>query len=163
MRTHTNVLPHISPQYELDRITRLTRELLRTPYACAWVSDRENRLAVSGAGIPALVAIVLSYPLSRHMVSSGKLFAVGDGRALAFAARSAAVRDGTVTAYAGIPVTGRDGRGIGALFVMDRSPRSWKSTELKRLESMSRMLAQRICAREMSVIAPRLREFAAAP
>jgi GAF domain-containing protein len=51
--------------------------------------------------------------------------------------RHPAVRDGTVTAYVGMPLVASDGRAVGTLSVMDQQPRRWSAPQLDFLREFS--------------------------
>jgi len=70
-------------------------------------------------------------------VSTGKPLAVSDGRVDPVMAKSAAVRDGMVLAYAGRPIVAADGRAVGALCVMDPETREWTVPQLDQLGELA--------------------------
>jgi GAF domain-containing protein len=124
-------------QETLNRVTHLTSDLLNAPVACLWLVDAEDRLWVSSTGLIAPVAMMLAYPFCREMVASGRALAVADGREIATLAKSASVRDGMVTAYAGRPLVSASGRVVGSLFVIDPKARQWTTRELDMLEELA--------------------------
>jgi len=127
-------------QASLDRIVIAAGEQLAVPVAFMWLVDSSRRLVMSCAGMSAPIAMLLSYPFCRHVVASGKPLSMSDGREHPMMAKSAAVRYGTVRAYAGRPLLAPDGHAIGTLCVMDPQPRSWTGPELKMLGELAAQL-----------------------
>jgi GAF domain-containing protein len=73
----------------------------------------------------------------KQVVASRRPLVVTDGRRDPLVARNPAVRDGTVTAYVGVPLVAPDGRAVGTLSVMDRKPRRWSAAQLDLLRALS--------------------------
>jgi GAF domain-containing protein len=130
-------IPLQTAQTALDRIALTASEKLTAPVAFVWMVDPERRMLMSCAGMPAPIAMLLTYPFCSEIVASGLPLTVADGRADPKMAKSAAVRDGTVTAYAGRPIVGANGRTVGALCVMDPQPREWTMPQLALLSDLA--------------------------
>jgi GAF domain-containing protein len=120
----------------LDRLTQLAGRWLDVPVACVALVDRDRRLWTSSYGLPAPTALLVSWSLMKQVVSSGRPLVVTDGRRHPLAVRHPAVRDGTVTAYVGIPLVAANGRAVGTLAVMDRKPRRWNAPQLGFLRTL---------------------------
>lgn len=121
----------------LDRLTQLAGRALDVPVVCASLVGADRRLVTSSCGLSAPAALLVAWPFLKQVVASRRPLVVTDGRSDPVAARNPAVRDGTVTAYVGMPLVAPDGRAVGTLFVMDRKPRSWSTAQLDLLRTLS--------------------------
>jgi len=125
------------PRSVLDRFTQLAGRLLDVPVVCVSLVDADRRLLMSSYGLPAPTALLVSWSLMKQVVASGRPLVVTDGRRHPLVARHPVVRDGTVTAYVGLPLVASDGRAVGTLSVMDRKPRRWSAPQLGFLRKLS--------------------------
>lgn len=121
----------------LDRLTQLAGRVLDVPVVCASLVGADRRLVTSSRGLSAPAALLVSWPFMKQVVASRRPLVVMDGRRDRRAARNPAVRDGTVTAYVGMPLVAPDGRAVGTLSVMDRKPRRWSTAQLELLRALS--------------------------
>src|SRR5207302_7222015 len=99
-----------------------------------------GRMVSSSYGRPVSIALLLCYPFSRHIAASRRPLVVADARRHPLTARTPAVRDGLVTAYAGVPLIDAAGGAVGALCVMDPEARLWSEGELGQLREVGRLL-----------------------
>ena len=127
----------MAPPVALDGFTQLAGRLLDVPVVCVSLVDADRRLVTSSYGLPAPTALLVSWSLMKQVVTSGRPLVVTDGRRHPLVARNPAVRDGTVTAYVGMPLVASDGRAVGTLSVMDRKPRRWSAPQLGFLRKLS--------------------------
>ena len=134
-------------QRTLDHFTQLAGDLLGVPVVYLSVVAARGRMVASSYGRPVSLALLLSYPFSRHIAASRRPLVVADARRHALTARTPAVRDGLVTAYAGVPLIDAAGRAIGALCVMDPEPRAWSESELELLRDVARLLVRELAQR----------------
>ncbi len=114
----------------LDRFTQLAGQVLDVPVVCVSLVDADRRLLTSSYGLPAPAALLVSWSFMKQVVASGRPLVVTDGRRHPLVARNPAVRDGTVTAYVGMPLVASDGRAVGTLSVMDQKRRRWSAPQL---------------------------------
>ena len=124
----------------LDRLTELAGRVLDVPVVCASLVGADRRLVTSSCGLSAPAALLVSWPFLRQVVASRRPLVVTDGRSDPLAARNPAVRDGTVTAYVGMPLVAPDGRAVGTLSVMDQKPRLWSTAQLALLRALSALI-----------------------
>ena len=134
-------------QRTLDDFTQLAGRLLGVPVVYLSVVAARGRMVASSYGRPVSLALLLSYPFSRHIAASRRPLVVADARRHALTARTPAVRDGLVTAYAGVPLIDAAGRAVGALCVMDPEPRLWSEGELELLRDVARLLVRELAQR----------------
>ena len=121
----------------LDRLTQLAGRVLDAPVVCASLVGANRRLLTSSCGLSAPAALLVSWPFMKQVVASRRPLVVTDGRRDPLAARNPAVRDGTVTAYVGVPLVAANGHAVGTLSVMDRKPRRWSAAQLDLLRALS--------------------------
>jgi len=134
-------------QRALDRFTQLAGRLLGVPVVYVSLVAARGRMVASSYGRPVSIALLLCYPFSRHIAASRRPLVVGDGRRHPLTARIPAVRDGLVTACAGVPLIDAAGRAVGAICVMDPEPRPWSEGELALLRDVARLLVRELAQR----------------
>src|SRR5256885_11870403 len=117
-------------QRRLDDFTRLAGRLLGVPVVYVSLVAARGRMVASSYGRPVSLALLLSYPFSRHIAASRRPLVVTDARRHPPTARTPAVRDRLGTADAGVPLVDPAGRPVGALCVMGPEPRVWSEGDL---------------------------------
>ena len=120
-------------QKTLDTLTRRAADSIKAPVACLSLVNGEERLVISCAGLSAPLAILLTWPLCRHVIASRLPLAIPDVRRHPLMNTQPAVQDGMVMAFAGAPLLTRTGHAIGTLFVMDPKPRLWMPDQVELL------------------------------
>lgn len=119
---------------DLDRLSRLTAELLRAPvsFVSLVAGDRQFFAGQAGLGEPWASAkeTPLSHCLCQHVVASDAPLVVDDTDGHPLVGENLAVRDLGVVAYAGVPVHDGAGHTLGALCVIDRKPRRWTDRDV---------------------------------
>jgi PAS domain S-box-containing protein len=132
--------PH--PRFEpaLDRLTRLSAELLDAPVAILTLVDGERMWLESGHGAgPG----DLEGPLSSLV--RDETFVVTDARQDPWFTSGPLVAGGKVLpAVAGAPLRGEGGRRLGALCVLAPEPRPFRDEQLRILECLAALAAERI-------------------
>jgi GAF domain-containing protein len=134
-------------QRTLDDFTQLAGRLLGVPVVHVSLVAARGRMVSSSYGRPVSIALLLCYPFSRHIAASRRPLVVADARRHPLTARTPAVRDGLVTAYAGVPLIDAGGRAVGALCVMDSEPRSWTEGDLELLRDVARLVVRELAQR----------------
>ena len=129
-----------APEEDFDRFTRLTAELLDAPISLVSLVDRDRQFFKSQHGLPSPWAEVretaLSHSFCQHAVTSGRPLIVEDARRTTLVCGNPAVRDLSVIAYAGVPLTLEDGHAIGTLCAIDTVPRHWTDRDLRILADL---------------------------
>jgi GAF domain-containing protein len=123
----------MSSQKMLDTLTQRAADVIHVPVACLTLVNGEERLVVSCDGLSAPLAILVTWPLCQHLLSSRLPLAIPDVRRHPLMNTQPAVQDGMVMAFAGAPLLTRRGHAIGTLFVMDPKPRIWTPDEIELL------------------------------
>ena len=130
-----------APEEDFDRFTRLVAELLSVPIALVTLVDRDRQFFKSQHGLSDPWAQARQTPLSHSLcaqaVATGRPLIVQDARRVAALADNLAIRDLSVTAYAGIPLFLQDGHAVGALCAIDTRPRCWSDRELRLLSDLA--------------------------
>src|SRR2546421_8707978 len=117
-------------QRTLDDFTRLAGHRLGVPVVYVSLVAGRGRMVASSYGRPVSLALLLCYPFCRHIAASRRPLVVADARHHPLTARTPAVRDGLVTAYAGVPLIDAAGRAGGALCGLDPQARASREGEL---------------------------------
>ena len=129
------------PEEEFDRFTRLASELLQVPVSLVSLVDRDRQFFKSQHGLPAPWSEARETPLShsfcQHAVATGRPLIVEDARRSVLVADNLAVRDLSVVAYAGMPLTLNDGHTVGTLCAIDTTPRHWSDRDLRVLGDLA--------------------------
>ena len=122
-----------SDQEKFDRFTELAARVLHVPIVSLSLVGPRHGVIMSSAGLPAPLVLLLAHRFSRHVAASRRPLVIDDAREHPLGANAPAVRDGLVTAYAGVPLFDAGGRTVGTLCVMDTRPRAWTREQLERL------------------------------
>ncbi len=129
-------LTDAEPEETFNRLAQLAARLLEAPVSMvSIVDDRSQRfLGETGWG---LRQTPLSHSFCRHVVASGEPLIVSDARTDPRVRDNPAIVGLGVVAYAGVPLTTRDGHTLGSLCAIDRQPRQWTAADVGLLEDLS--------------------------
>jgi GAF domain len=133
-----------SDQEKFDRFTTLTARLLGVPIVSLSVVGPRHGFVMSSTGLPAPLVLLLAHPFSRRVAASRRALVINDARFHPLGAGAAAVRDGLVTAYAGLPLFDTGGHTLGTLSAMDTQPRVWTVEDLERLQDVAWVLVRAV-------------------
>jgi diguanylate cyclase len=129
------------PEPEFDRFTRLAVDLLGVPVALVSLVEGDRQFFKSACGLPGNWAAArqtpLSHSLCQHVVARGQPLVIADARQDPLVADNLAVRDLSVIAYAGFPLTLSDGHVVGAFSVIDAQPHEWTEHQLRVLSDLA--------------------------
>jgi diguanylate cyclase (GGDEF)-like protein len=124
-----------------DRFTRLAAALLHTPVSLVTLLDAERAFFKSSWGLledePKNREAPLSTSLCKHVVAGQAPLLVGDARLDARFEDNPLVQDGTIVAYAGIPLTLSSGHTLGSFCAVDVVPRVWDASEITVLKDLA--------------------------
>lgn len=125
-----------APTTAFDRLTELTAVTLEVPMAAITLVEETRQFFVSAIGLPRDVArareTCIDVSHCRHVVERDAPVVLEDTRAAASVMPVPGIR-----AYAGMPLRTPEGLVLGALCVMDVTPRRWTARELRMLEAVS--------------------------
>lgn len=127
----------------LDRLTGLATRLLAVPVSLVSIVDDRRQYAMSAAGaqrdeMPALQSFC------HHVVMDDRPLIVTDAREDPRVRDLPGVIEYNVIAYAGVPLTTREGHTLGSFCAIDSEPRTWRSHEIELLEELSRSVIAEI-------------------
>jgi diguanylate cyclase len=129
------------PEPEFDRFTRLAVDLLGAPVALVSLVERDRQFFKSACGLSGDWALARQTPLShsfcQHVVERREPLVIADARRHHLVAENLAVRDLSVIAYAGIPLTLADGHVVGAFCAIHTHPHEWTEHELRILADLA--------------------------
>ena len=132
----------LTPDEALDRITRLARDVFATPIALMSLIDRDRQWCKSRQGVD-LASTDRAWSFCDHAIreGSGGMLIVEDASADdRFAANPLVVDSPGVRFYMGAALKGRDGHYLGALCVVDFSPRPAPgAAEIERIQGLAAM------------------------
>ena len=124
-----------------DRFTRLAAALLHAPVSLVTLIDADRAFFKSSWGLPEEEASVKEAPLStsvcKHVVAAAAPVLIGDARLDERFDENPLVQDGTIVAYAGIPLTLSSGDTLGSFCAVDVVPRVWDESEITVLKDLA--------------------------
>lgn len=121
---------------DVERLTRAVAREMNAPVVCVSLFGGDRGFQMASFGLSAPSALLYSWSFMTEIVATGHPLVV-NGQSDVTASRNPAVRDGTLAAYAGVPLVASDGHTVGTLSVMDGRPRNWTPRQLTRLRSFS--------------------------
>jgi len=138
---HRTALLDSPAEPAFDRLTELAASLLRAPIALVSLVDEKRQFFKSAVGLDEPLASLRQTPLSHSIcatiVESGEPLILQDTRTHPLTRDKGIVREFGIAAYAGAPVTTRDGHVLGALCAMDRAPRVWTLRDIDSLNTLA--------------------------
>ncbi|MGB0962813.1 MAG: GAF domain-containing protein [Mycobacterium sp.] len=145
---HDTGLLDSPPDAVYDRITRAAADALNAPHSAVSLVDADRQFFVSTAGMGAGSAEERQTPLERsicqYAVATGRPLILEDARLDPAFKNHAAVRDGSVVAYLGVPLIDAERNAIGTLCVFDTRPRLWGNGHVQVLCDLAQVAAERI-------------------
>ena len=132
----------------LDNFARLAAALLQTPNAYVTLVDRNRQVAPGAVELdnaePPLRTIALQESICQFQIVTGEPLVIDDTRIDPLSERKAAVVNGSLLAYAGVPLTTRSGHVLGSLCVADRRRRHWTPIQVELLGELARLVVNDI-------------------
>jgi two-component system sensor kinase FixL len=124
-----------------DRLTRLARRLIGAPVALVTLLDDDRQFFLSAQGLPEPLAQLretpISYSFCRNVVETGLPLAVADAREDPGLRGNPAIEELGVVAYLAMPLALPDGCVVGALCVIDGTPRQWTEEDRQALADLA--------------------------
>lgn len=128
----------------LDSFARLAAALLQTPNAYVTLVSRSGQVAPGAVELDNSAsptrAVALQESICQFQILTGGPLLIDDTRTDPLSERKAAVLDGTLLAYAGVPLMTRGGHVLGSLCVADRRPRHWTPIQVELLGELARLV-----------------------
>jgi PAS domain S-box-containing protein len=124
-----------------DRLTRLARNILKTPISLVSLVDEDRQFFKSFIGLPEPWATTRETPLShsfcKHVVTTGEPLIITDARLEPLVQDNLAIEDLGVIAYAGMPLITSDGYELGSFCAIDTQPKQWTAEEISILADLT--------------------------
>jgi PAS domain S-box-containing protein len=135
-----------------DRLTRLASKFLRAPVSLVTLVAEDRQFFKSAVGLPEPWAsrreMPLEYSYCRHALASAEPLRIEDAREDPRVRESPAVTENRSIAYAGVPLTTREGQVLGTLCVVDQEPRAWTDEEVAVLKDLAASVMAEIDLRQ---------------
>jgi two-component system sensor histidine kinase/response regulator len=125
-----------APEEVFDRLTRLATRLLGTEIASMTLVDGERQFFKSAIGLTGRET-PLSHSLCQYVVADGAPLVVEDARQDERLRGNGSTREGTVIAYAGVPLADENGQILGSFCAASASPRAWTQAEIDVLTELA--------------------------
>ena len=136
------------PGAAYDRIAAMAVDALDVPSAGVSLVSDEKQWFCAAAGLSGELAetrtVSLDRSLCQHAVSAGTPLVIEDARVHPTLSDHPIVADGTVVAYAGIPLTDAQGHAIGTLCAWDDKPKQWTTGHVQVLEDLAAIVRERM-------------------
>ncbi|MDQ3223012.1 MAG: PAS domain S-box protein, partial [Gemmatimonadota bacterium] len=136
------------PEEAFDRLTRMAARLLGTPVSLISLVADDHQFFKSATGLPEPWATRRSNPISfsfcGQVVASGEPLVLEDVRRHPLLRHNPVIRELGWVAYAGVPLVTRQGHTIGALCVIDKTPRLWSERDIALLRDLAASVATEI-------------------
>ena len=143
-----------------DRLTRLASKLLNTPVSFVTILEKDRDFVKSQYGLPTPLAEsreITAHPsFCQHIVDSGQPLVLEDARDSEIFRHFPSVQHLGVVAYAGVPLTTKQGLTLGTCCVVDYKKRVWTDDELEILVELAKSVLTEI---ELRNAASALDEF----
>ncbi len=143
-----------APEVAFDRLTRLASKILRVPVALVSLVDDHRQFFKSAVGLGEPWATRRETPLShsfcQHAVASREPLVVFDAREHPLLRHNLAIVDLDVVAYAGVPLVTSDAQALGALCVIEATPRRWTDEEMEVLRELAASVVTEIELRRVA-------------
>jgi serine phosphatase RsbU (regulator of sigma subunit) len=138
-----------------DRYARMVRRVLKVPVATVTIVESDRQVYSGLAGdLPepwgSTRETPLTHSICQYVVEDRASLVVRDARDDARLVGNLAIPDLGVVAYAGWPITDSAGDVVGALSVVDHTPRDWDADELASLEDLATACSTELAQRELS-------------
>ena len=125
----------------LDRLARLTTQLLRVPVSLVSLIDDRGQyfpgLAGLGGWAGAQRGTPLSHSFCQYVVTSGTKLVLDDASAHPVLKDSPAFQELGVIAYAGVPLRTSTGEQLGSMCAIDTAPVQWSAEQIAALEDLA--------------------------
>ena len=137
MHSTTSVSSGSDPDAIVDRIVEMARDMLGVPAASLTIIDHDRQWMMSASGIPA-EDIPRTEAICNTTIQTPGVFIVEDASDdPEFQNASWVAGDEHIRSYAGYPVEAPGGQRVGALCVMDRSPRHFTPDDVATLRDLA--------------------------
>ncbi|MEM9028162.1 MAG: sensor domain-containing diguanylate cyclase [Pseudomonadota bacterium] len=143
-------LNNAAAERKFNYITEFAAEFTNVPIAIVSVvqSDDNNQLATCASNLPELRQsrrdMLLSHAFCKQVRETGSPCSVADARTDQRFCNEPDVGELGIVSYLGVPIHGFNGESIGALCVMDTTPREWAEFEIEKLKKLASFVDDQI-------------------
>lgn len=136
-----------------DALTRLAMRLFDVPVALISIvqEDRDRQFFISHHGLPdpwrERQETPLTHSFCQHVKRTGEPLVVRDARKHPLLKSNLAIPDLKVVAYLGVPISMPDGTVIGALCIIQSTPRDWTKEDITALQNLAECVNDEISLR----------------
>jgi len=129
------------PEEGFDRLTRMAARLLGTPVSLIALVADDHQFFKSAVGLPEPWAsnrvTPISFSFCGQVVATAEPLILEDARRHPLLRHNPVIRELGWVAYAGVPLVTRQGHTLGALCVVDRTPRLWSERDIILLQDLA--------------------------
>ena len=129
------------PEEEFDRLTRMAARLLGTPISLISLVADDHQFFKSAIGLPEPWAsnrvTPISFSFCGQVVATGEPLILEDARRHPLLRHNPVIRELGWVAYAGVPLVTRQGHTVGAMCVVDKTPRLWSERDVALLQDLA--------------------------
>jgi PAS domain S-box-containing protein len=129
------------PEEAFDRLTRMAGRLLGTPVSLIALVAEDRQFFKSAIGLPEPWAssrvTPISFSFCGQVVATGEPLVLEDARRHPLLRHNPVIRELGWVAYAGVPLVTHQGHTIGALCVVDKTPRLWSERDIALLQDLA--------------------------
>jgi hypothetical protein len=137
-----------------DRFARVASTALRASVALISLVDDRRQFLKSAVGLPEPFAsrreLPLTHSFCQHVVSTKEPIVIADAPKHPLVRDNLAVLELGVKAYAGVPLLTQESQALGALCVMEPTPRAWTTHEVEVLQAIAAAIMVEIEKRAVS-------------
>jgi PAS domain S-box-containing protein len=130
-----------APEEGFDRLTRMAARLLGTPVSLISLVADDHQFFKSAIGLPEPWASrrvnPISFSFCGQVVATGEPLVLEDARRHPLLRHNPVIRELGWLAYAGVPLVTRQGHTVGALCVVDKTPRLWSERDIALLQDLA--------------------------
>jgi len=136
-----------------DSLTRLAIRIFNVPVALISIveEDRDRQFFISHHGLPepwcSKQETPLSHSFCQHVKRTGDPLLIRDARKHSLLKSNLAITDLNVVAYLGVPISKPDGSVLGALCIIQGTPRDWTKEDVAALQNLAECVNDEILLR----------------
>lgn len=127
----------------IDRLTRVAQRALAASGVFVSLIDGRLQTIISASGFTIsdeLRQMPISASICRHVIAVARPVVIDDAAQHPLCSQLPVVRDGTIAAYLGVPLTLDSGITIGALCAIQDTPRVWRAADIDILNDIAASL-----------------------
>ncbi|MEN3792825.1 GAF domain-containing protein [Fulvimarina sp. MAC3] len=136
---------------QFGHLTDHVRDILEVPAAIVTLVDEERQVFAGHSGLPSpwdeRGETPMTHSFCQYVVNRNEPLEISDARLDPMLKDNPAIGDIGVVAYLGVPLALPDGEVVGALAAIHNEARDWSATDMRRLQSIARMVEKEMAVR----------------